>query len=72
MDLNRCVLINVLFFNSLSGQGLLVFILQNLSIGRKTIHKEIIFADECSSGIENGLLPTGVRHSQQCGFKPNK
>lgn len=71
MGVTSHFLFNVLFFSVLTGVRLKVFVLDNLSIGRKTIHKEIIFADECSSGIENGLLPTGVRHSQQCGIKPN-
>lgn len=61
---------NILFFRYLPGKELPVFVLHNLSIGRKTIHDEIFFETDGSGITENELFPAGVCHSLQSGLKP--
>ncbi len=70
MGVTSHFLFNVLFFSVLTGVRLKVFVLDNLSIGRKIIRKKIFFETDCSGTIENELFAAGACHSLQSGLKP--
>jgi len=71
MDLNRCMLVNVLFFSDLFGFWESVFCCKTDQSPEKKIKPKGFFVFGCSHNAENVFLPTGASHSKQCGFKPN-
>ncbi len=71
MDLNRCMLVNVLFFRGLFGFGESVFCCKTNQSSEKKIKPKGYIVSVCSGNAEDALLPTGASHSQQCGIKPN-